>query len=301
MAKTSVHLDFKTAFKMEPDPKEALVFKIRPRKGISASDAVRTMRRITLAEQLVTTMSAGGRIKILAEGDSWVNLLWPESSALGYEMTFVNALAKDMAKYDTLNIGFPGDTFAEITKNPPQYKQPISGGQRQFFIFSGGGNDFLGGGSLVKYVKRFSQGGGSSNPRDYIKDNEFKAILNRLKIGYRQMVRNVDVWSSGYTHVLLQGYDYAHPRNNGPWLGKPFKALGYAWDSNIAKEIVKYSVDRFYEMLGGVADSSAKVHLVDARNCCQGNWHDELHPNEKASKKIAKKFDAAIDQILAVS
>lgn len=66
MAKTSVHLDFKTAFKMEPDPKEALVFKIRPRKGISASDAVRTMRRITLAEQLVTTMSAGGRIKILA-------------------------------------------------------------------------------------------------------------------------------------------------------------------------------------------------------------------------------------------
>ncbi|WP_271894249.1 hypothetical protein [Candidatus Phyllobacterium onerii] len=39
-------------------------------------------------------------------------------------------------------------------------------------------------------------------------------------------------------HCPAAGRDYPHPRNKGHWLGKPFKPLEYAQDSDITKEIV---------------------------------------------------------------
>jgi lysophospholipase L1-like esterase len=297
MVDKKAQLDFLSKFDMQPDEEQALVFRLKRKKNVSFEEAAELKHRFTMQKQMPTFWSAKQTVKICADGDSWINILWPASSALGYKKTFVDVLAENSSFYIN-NLGWPGDTFADII-HEAQYETPIKSGIFDIFIVSAGGNDFLGGGSLVKYVKPYAQGGGSTEPADYIKPTEFKAILKNLKQGYAQMIKNITVWSSR-TNVLLQGYDYAIPRENGPWLGKPFSKIGFAWNDPLTQGIIKYSVDAFYAMLKGLADSSKHVHLINARGCCKGNWNDELHPNATASKNIATLYQNEIDRLTSI-
>ncbi|MGO7532746.1 hypothetical protein [Rhizobium leguminosarum] len=236
--------------------------------------------------------------KICAEGDSWVNILWPISKVRGFNESFVDIIESDRRCFVN-NIGWPGDEFSDIVAKE-QYKGSIQSGIFGFFILSGGGNDFLGGRSLARFVKPFSAGGGASDPWAYIRKDNLKVIFAEVAAGYQRIIENVQAWSRN-TEILLHGYDHAIPRPGGPWMGTPFSALGYNVDDPVAAAIIRAVVDEFYDLLSDFDRRERKVHLINARGCCAGHWHDELHPDKIAAIKLARKYLAKMDELAPVA
>ncbi|MBP1847013.1 hypothetical protein J2046_005295 [Rhizobium petrolearium] len=234
--------------------------------------------------------------KLAIEGDSWASILWPWSKLFGYNQAFSNIIDEDFRFYMN-NVGWPGDTLENIVhktfsrniqhERDRGLRVPIQSGIFDFLILSGGGNDFLGGGELQKFLRPYVQG--VSDPWDCLDKPKVDRIFKRIRTAYLRLIEAVNLWS-GRTHIFLHGYDHAVPRHGGRWLGEPFSSRGYNPDLKICTNIVKVLVDRMYETLGQIAAQNRRVHVVDVRGCCKGNWHDELHPNLPAARLVAQRF-----------
>ncbi|MBY5668065.1 hypothetical protein HFO32_04285 [Rhizobium leguminosarum] len=235
------------------------------------------------------------QFKLAIEGDSWANILWPWSRLFGYNQAFSNYIDKDVRFYIN-NVGWPGDTFENIiaktfSSDPGQrdkgLRVPIQSGIFDFLILSGGGNDFLGGGELTKFLKPFVND--VSDPWDCLDNGKVDRIFSRIRTGYLRLIEAVNLWSPK-THIFVHGYDHAIPRAGGHWLGTPFSLRGYDPRLRICVDIVRALVDRMYETLYEIAADNGRVHVVNLRGCCNNNWHDELHPNASSARLVAQQF-----------
>ncbi len=262
----------------EKDPDICLVYRRRKSGG----------QVVTHAGPEAGPEAAGSDPKICADGDSWINILWPWSGAFGYNKTFFDCLQDD--GYHNTSVAWPGDTFEDMVAKK-DYKQPIQSGIFDYFIFSGGGNDVLGGGALRALLKNKSAGGGSTDPADYLDADRLNDTVLKLRTGYMQVAAEIRVWSAG-TRMLVHGYDYPVPRAGEPWLGLPFADKGYdlVGDAALIQGIIALLVDSFYAMLAGVAADEAHVTVVNLRGICTGRWNDELHPEAEASRDLADKY-----------
>lgn len=235
--------------------------------------------------------------KVLVEGDSWANILYPWSEYFfGYNEAFPNFIERDPRFYYR-NIGWPGDTLEDIVTSshaPDGRKgadsglyQPIRSGIFDFLVFSGGGNDFLGGGQLECFLKPYRAG--TTDPWECLDRAKVDGIYDKIRDQYLQIISLVNV-SSPQTKILLHGYDHAIPKSGGRWLGVPFTSKGYTPESPLCSYIIAVLVDRMYELLGEIAASNRTVRVVDVRGLCSNHWHDELHPDRVAARAIADKF-----------
>jgi hypothetical protein len=198
--------------------------------------------------------------------------------------------------FPTRNIATPGDTFENMFAQK-HYKSVLQSGLYRVFIFSAGGNDILGGGSLAALIKNKGEGHGSSDPSDYVIEKQLQKVLAKLDKGYRAVARESKQFEPRIL-MLTHGYDYALPRKNGKWLGTPMKGKGYAHDDPISPKIIAFLVDRFNDMLKAVDADFAHVRHVNVRGTVAGRWHDELHPKEPAARDIAKLFENEIKSLL---
>lgn len=277
------------AVSLQPDPKQALVFKVLYTRG-------RRSRLQAVLDQMVLhrAFTDGPRaaavkdVRVLAEGDSWINLLYPIS---GYPPTLADRI--DAAQgYFVHNVGWPGDTFQGIlTGQVTQRRQLLESNTFDHFVFSGGGNDFIGGQALKSFLRPFP--GGNPTPKDCLRMDDLEAALGTVANGYRRIDHEVATWTTRTT-MLVHGYDHAIPRPGGPWLGTPLAARGYGVTSKLARDIIAFMVDRFYEVLAGVEDKAKRIRLVDCRGAVGSDWHDELHPNAQAAERVARRFLAKI-------
>lgn len=244
------------------------------------------------------------KFRLAIEGDSWANILWPWSKIFGYNQAFSNIIDEDDRFYIN-NVGWPGDTLENVVhetfsigiqgQNGRGLRVPIQSGIFDFLILSGGGNDFLGGGELKKFLKPFVAG--VDDPWDCLDKQKVDRVFSRIRTAYLRLIQAVNLWSRK-THIFLHGYDHAIPRAGGRWLGDPFSSRGYDPSDKICAEIVKLLVDRMYDLLDQISAENRRVHVVNVRGCCQENWHDELHPNLPAARLVARKF---IESMLKVS
>jgi hypothetical protein len=289
----------KRKIKLIPDAKQAFVFKVvdvETGEELSAKEveALRPQRTDEPAigrgaERGARELSAAP-LRICGEGDSWMSFL---GLSTFFPKTFFDILGET---FSTLSVGFPGHTFEQILA-AKQFKQTLDSGRFKVFIFSGGGNDFLGGGALVKMLKNKSDGHGSSNPSDYIKPDKLAATLAKLKKGYRSVAKQAKASRSDIL-MLTHGYDYAIPRKDGPWLGTPLKTAGFSHDDPLSPKIIAFLVDRFNDMLGGIDAEFAHVRHVNVRKTIKTKWHDELHPTTEGARLVAKLFEKEIGTLL---
>lgn len=235
-------------------------------------------------EEALKTLAEQAGLKICADGDSWINILFEISQAFGYEKTFFDVLE---GHYYSASTAWPGDTFDQMLLEKT-FKVHIDSGIFDFFIFSGGGNDMLGGGALGKLLKNKADGAGASDPEQYLKLDRIVSAVDKLRSGYLEIAQIVRVRSPA-TNMLVHGYDYPVAKADGPWLGTPFiqRNFDLQQDKALIAKILKYLVDRIYGMLGDVALKSNNVTVVDLRNVVKGRWADELHPKREASEDIA--------------
>jgi hypothetical protein len=149
---------------LEKNPSICLVYDVHDAGGRIVSrkqvldDMLKAERSSFRDKSLATAIGP----RLCADGDSWINILWPLSSAFGHQKTFFDVLQDS---YRTKDVAYPGDTFRQMLAMK-DYRQPIASRIYDFFIFSGGGNDVLGGGALVELLRSKSEGGGSTDRRN---------------------------------------------------------------------------------------------------------------------------------------
>lgn len=279
------------SFTLEKDPAICLVYHARNGRGqyLAKSDYL-ALKKGGQLDEGAHTVRADTVPKICADGDSWINILSEISWVLGYEKTFFDVIEET---YYASSVAWPGDTFEQMLSKR-DYSQKIGSGIFDFFIFSGGGNDLLGGGALTGFLKHKSEASGSA-PASYLHVDIVKTVTDRLEWGYGKIADDIrNLSAPRKTRMLVHGYDIPTPRKDGVWLGGPFVRRGYSLtgDRVLIQAILTYLVNQLYDLLERVATRKKNVTLVDLRGCVRGRWVDELHPKKAASTDIAKRFTA---------
>lgn len=278
--------------RIKPNTDQAFVFDIYDAKGNKLNKEEFNKTYGEILSRLEEVQLVGP--KICAEGDSWINILWPLSSVLGHERTFFDVMQRTH-KYRTLDQAWPGDTLENMISEK-EYRQPIQSNTYDWFIFSGAGNDVLGGGKFKKFLKHRTGTDPSQPVETWLETSEVNKAFDFIAESYELVAREIETWSST-TIMLIHGYDYPVPRENGVWLGNPLSDRGYDLlaDAVQISKIMKYLVDRLHAVLESVASNHSRVRQMDLRNTIQGRWNDELHPKFPASQEIAAIFMTEID------
>jgi len=237
----------------------------------------------------------GRKLPLIAEGDSWFKL--PDLPPIVPE-TLIDILQKE---FPTINLAHWGDTLAEMIQQG-QFWPFIESGSSDVLLFSGGGDDVLGGGELATFLELFDVDHAKPQDAPYYVKEKFYENLKSIIGEYDALLGVVKV-RAPHVILLAHGYDYAIPRIDGPWLGGPLTERGIDPQDHAAlgRAIIKLMIDAFNVKLQGLETSHPEnFKYVDLRGTLRpGDWWDELHPLTRGAKKTEKKFADAIRKLPA--
>lgn len=218
---------------------------------------------------------------LVSEGDSWFQ----------YPLRLVDTIDHLTRDYAILSLDAAGDTLQNMF-DEGEYLGAIQGTKASVFLFSGGGNDVLGGGNLSAHLRDFDP---SLSPADHILPS-YRDVLDHAIALYDRIFRAVED-APGDVLTLCHGYDRPVP-NGGKWLGRPMRERGIP-DGDFQKAVTDTMVERFNARLKKLADGFPRVEYIDLRGVVGGDparWDDELHPTSEGYADVAARFRAAIDQ-----
>lgn len=217
---------------------------------------------------------------IVSEGDSWFQfpaILWDVIDNLN-------------ENYAVSSLDAAGDTMQQML-DQDEYIDEIHKENAAILVFSGGGNDVLGGGDLKRHLLPFNA---TLGPAQHVRSS-FNALLDHTIGQYDQIYRRVAREAPG-VRVVTHSYDYVVP-NSDKWLGNPMEELNIT-DKSFQKAIAKELIDRYAAAMIKLASRHPHVSFLDNRGTVNSDeWFDELHPNNAGFKKIAASFKAKIAQI----
>ena len=254
---------------------------------------------------------------LVAMGDSWFDL---EKSIILGDLDFGHHVLDQLEDlgYDVKSVARAGDTIHEMALPNSQFKklsrelQKLKDDDKKplAILISGGGND------LVDDLKVMLNDRSASPPT--LNENEVKDVVDvRLREKYVRLLNLVGGMckkifnSDSSIPVLVHGYAHAVPDGRSilflmdSWLEPKFKKKGYT-DLFQNTETVKCLIDRFNRMLADICQQKEFPHVryVNVRDCLTNDlglykkdWDDELHPEDDAFKRVALKFDKAINKI----
>lgn len=222
---------------------------------------------------------------IVSEGDSWFQ----------YPILLDDVIDHINDDYAVFSLGGAGHTLSEMVNVQNEYFDAIQEHEADFFLLSGGGNDMLGSGQLERFVKPFQNG---MMPADLISRTAFNQFRQTIAALYNQVASELTRDFPSLT-MLVHGYDYVLPRQNGQWLGKPLANLDIP--QNLWAQVLAIMINEFNEELLALESRfPGRVFHVDCRNQVGrqlSSWDDELHPKSAGSKRVAARF---LERIRAV-
>lgn len=215
-------------------------------------------------------------VRIVSEGDSWFQ----------YPIMLEDTIDHLMADYAIYSLDAAGDTLQNMDKQA-EFVEAIRAERPDVFLFSGGGNDVLGGGNLQTHLHPFDA---NLSPEQHILPS-FDVQLRQCLTLYRQILARALGARPGL-RVLIHGYDRPIPRKDGRWLGKPMISRKIT-DSGMQRAIAGILIDRFNDAIAQLAGQFPGVTYVDQRGVVGRTpdaWHDELHPTDQTYAKVAEQF-----------
>ena len=222
--------------------------------------------------------------KLVSEGDSWFQ----------YPIILDDVVDQLGAHYAIRSLGAAGDLISDMVAQD-ELIATIAAERPDAVILSGGGNDLLGDGRLARALHPFDP---ALSPADYLTP-DFETMLTTVIGLYRDILFRVARTFPGLP-VFLHGYDHATPAR-GKWLGRPMEKLGIL-DGALQRKLVALIMDRFYAALTTTIQEptlAGQVELIDCRGLVQGEWHDELHPENSGYARVADRFHERITMRLA--
>lgn len=245
--------------------------------AVSSLNGVSRWRRQVLYRRKIKNWAG---LRVVAEGDSWFQYPFLIDDVVDhlfqpwaiYCVSGAGDLLSDMARQDEV-------TAAVIAEQP------------DVLILSGGGNDLLGDGKLVNYLKPHAAG---MAPADYVTGKFDDMVATNATI-YGELVSKA--LTAGARRIVCHSYDYVIP-HSGRWLGRPMLKLGIT-DKLTQRAIIRILIDRFHSTLTAMAAGfGGKVAIADCRGAVADNeWYDELHPTSAGFAKVARIFRAAAEGV----
>lgn len=283
-----------------PDEQIAPYLMVAPREGRSFEPVVIPNPALVTpsAEEAAVLMSSVNRIarwrraqaykrkirnwtgpRLVSEGDSWFQ----------YPLLLKDVIDQLDDHYAIRSLGAAGDLISDMAAQD-ELITTIAVERPDAVVLSGGGNDLLGDGRLAKALHPFDP---ALAVEDYLTPN-FEDTLSEVIGLYRNILHRVVRIFPGLP-VFIHGYDHAVPAR-GKWLGRPMEKLGIL-DGALQRALVAHIVDRFYSALVDTLRASSlagQVELVDCRGLVQGEWFDELHPENAGYSRVATQFHRRI-------
>lgn len=245
--------------------------------------------------------------KILVEGDSWVSHPLPQAYNLAEQID-----AFDTHEYLMLNIAEPGDEARAIFKPHGRQMKRLKrllnstqwGDTFDLILLSAAGNDIVG--------PEIRDHGYVLNKRDYpglygkeLMTKHFYSAMSEVVKGYERFLKMRNRTSlNEQTPVITHVYSYLIPREIGThigplmfnkgWIKVHLKHQGIS-DSDEQYEIIVEMLDAFYRRMKRIEDNYNNFLVVDTRKVLMKHgmpdldlWYDEIHPNGKGFKKVAR-------------
>lgn len=259
--------------------------------------------------------------RILAEGDSWFTLGALPATNLLNELRFPRSVI-------IVNAGYPGDTIrhmAEISDNLPLRRMLV---ERNFayewdaLLVSGGGNDLIDAAkSLI--VARPPAASPSDEPQDYVDLDRLRTLIRDVQRGYRELAALRDASSVAANRdipIIAHRYDYPTARNSpaaflfvpvrGPWLYPALNQAGIQ-SAELRQAIVDYLLTALGDGIAALTSGPHRIenfHVVNTRGLLNraspsatgpsGDWENEIHPTALGYRKLARKFEEKLEQLL---
>lgn len=247
-------------------------------------------------------------VRVVSQGDSWFDYL-PGIDIIKW--------LKLTSGYNIKNFGTAGDTLenmvfgteirqANWTRRPGEMGaviDEIKSTQPLFFLFGGGGNDIVGD-ELDAFLNH-----ADSNPTSLLRTEVLDYTINTVfKGAYESMIKQVQQ-ANPKIHILFHGYGRGIPTGKavinigslhviGPWL-RPALTRKNILDPALQRKLIAAIVDRFNEMLKGLASGKPNLHYIDLRNEIKDDdWINENHLNALAYRRMAALFEAKMNALL---
>jgi hypothetical protein len=267
-----------------------------------AAAALKAVLKPTTHMALATAANAGTKGWLIAEGDSWFD--YPGTDLLD---------ALEQSAYDVESVARAGDRVemmafgrGQLDKFAAAVEKVIAAGHTpKAILLSGGGNDIAGSefGFLINHA---------GSPKQGFNDSVVRGVIDeRVRDAYVWIIRTItDLCQKVLkqkVRIILHGYGYPVPDGSGvfggwgplpgPWLRPGFIEKGF----NVLAQntdMMHGLMDRFNNMLQGVAGDFAHVRYVNLRSVLPANkplWDNELHPKENGFKLAAKELEKAIE------
>ena len=236
-----------------------------------------------------------GRIRILAEGDSW--FAYPRQFFFaGADSNITDHLA-DRDDLSILNTSSNGDELAQMISGDQKFKllKNIRHMDLDLLLFSGGGNDILG-----KYDFGFllNEKKAGHSWRDCLREETISLKMDQIKLAYRELILRVtDIRPE--LKILSHTYDFALPSDTGykvfdlfpmtkSWL-KPYldqKKISLFEDQ---RQIIREILIRFKLVLKDlVKEFPENFYVVDTQGLLKReHWRNEIHPTPEGFRIIA--------------
>lgn len=218
---------------------------------------------------------------VVSTGDSW----------------FCHPLLRDVINQLADNHGFAiysldaaGAELNEIV-SADKWTKALADEKSQTLLVSGGGNDLMG----DHFGDYLNAGVAPGSPPAVFLNSVFDDALNGVLTLYNTIatiVKNDFPSVKMFTH----SYDYAIPRQKGPWLGSAMRKQGIENTSD-QRAIIKEVVTRFTKRLDGLATTHAGrvFYITRKTNVPDGSWNDEIHPTHEGFAIVGANFAAELN------
>ncbi|ANL68588.1 SGNH family esterase protein (plasmid) [Rhizobium phaseoli] len=238
----------------------------------------------------------------IAVGDSWFDYpLWEDIAGGQTDIIAQLELMHEHQKL-ILRLAHHGDASGDMMARPKQERliKALTDGRNWFhgkpdIIFcSAGGND-VAGDHFINFI--YENDGRPANKG--LDTAAFKVVLARAELNYRALFKLRNSYAPGVP-ILSHTYDFPtpdgrHPSCAGPWLKPSLVRKG--WSVLDGKIIIADALKRFRSMLLALASVKANnFHVIDTQGTFndadyRDDWINELHPNSRGFKIMARKFD----------
>jgi hypothetical protein len=291
----------------EQNPENKIMSLPQARQQIIADLAMREAQHQAAIAGALSTGSLGqpgSPLNLLADGDSWFDYPLDANGRWGSGYDIIAQLNSLPSKPFILNRAHYGDAtttelgYTRVKKMTDAIRNPANG-PFDAILFSGGGDDVVGDQFCIWLNDAASV---QNDPTKALNDARFNAVLGLIKASYSDLVgfRNDELGAE--IPIYVHGYDFAIPSGKGvycfgPWLKPSLDYCGWT-DLNQATQIVRNALTRFGELIQQLAkDATDNIIYVPTQGTLAAtDWANELHPTPDGFRKIAAKFQTALDR-----
>jgi len=268
---------------IEPKPEYREALDPGPFEG---NAVVNWANRISRAKRLVAyrlrLASNFKGTRIVSEGDSWFQ----------YPVKLKDIIDVFMAQdeFAVLSLGAAGDLVEHMAVRR-EYHDALSQSGARIMLLSGGGNDLLGDGRLVRLLEPYTEDAAAA---DLVNQAQLSHAVAHILQYYRQILADVAQNHPGVT-IFGHGYDTPFPIQGEKYFGQPFADAGIPL--NLGRDVIRVISGTFADALHALEDQFDNYRFIDLTGTVgdhRNSWDDELHPKNAGFAAAAAPLLGAV-------